>query len=107
MGEGSSPPVAARLPGSPGPHDPSRAQALYAEQVRQLYRYARPACAGTLLCAAVVIAGLWNVAATIPLVLWGIAMLGVTMSGYALCRTFLARDPPIAEARRWGTYFVT
>ncbi len=50
-----------------GPDALSRAESIYAERVRQLYRLSRPAYGGLLLCAAVAVAALWGVVAPLAL----------------------------------------
>lgn len=106
MGEGSSPYVAPQPPAPGGPDESPRAEAIYAEQVRQLYHLSHPAYAGSLLCATVVIAALWGVVATLPLVLWAVAILGVTAGRYLLYRAYVQSNPSIADARRWCIYFI-
>ena len=106
MGERSSPSVAPNLPAPPSPGDSFRAKAIYAAQVREIYQLSRLAYAGALLCAMVVITALWGVVAPHVVMLWATAILGVTVGHYLLYRTYLRRNPPIAEARRWGTYFI-
>jgi len=106
MGEGSSPSTAAQPSAPAGPDEASGPETIYAEQVRELYRLSGAGYAGSLLSATVAIAGLWGVVRTVPLVLWAMAMLGVIVARYALYRTYVLRNPPIIEARRWSTSFI-
>jgi diguanylate cyclase (GGDEF)-like protein/PAS domain S-box-containing protein len=84
----------------------SRADSIYAEQVRHLYRFSTAAYAGSLLCAIVIVSALWGVAPKISLLAWAAAIFAVTAGRYLLYRNFMKRDPPPAKARRWCAYFV-
>jgi diguanylate cyclase (GGDEF)-like protein/PAS domain S-box-containing protein len=103
MGEASSAP-AVTPPQPAGAKD--RAQAIFAEQVRNLYRLSLAAYAGSLLCATVAVAGLWQVAPTLPLLAWAFAFASVICARYGLYRAFMKRAPPLAEARRWCRWFI-
>src|SRR5688500_3003463 len=103
MGEASSAPaVTAPLPA--GAKD--RAEAIFAEQVRNLYRLSLAAYAGSLLCATVAVAALWQVAPTLPLLAWAFAFATAICVRYGLYRSFMRRAPPVAEARRWCRWFI-
>ncbi len=105
MGERSAaaataPFAAAGVTGSP------RTASIYAEQVRHLYRLSLAAYAGSTLCAAVIVAALWQVVPALPLLAWGVTIVAVLGSRYLLYRAYMARNPPAAEARTWCSYFV-
>src|SRR5687767_11083592 len=106
MGEALTTPVAPS-PVAAGAAPLNRAEAIYAEQVRQLYRLSRPTYTGSLLAAAVIVAALWEVAPPSGLMLWLIALVIVMCARFALDRTFARRNPPDSEARRWCSYFIT
>jgi diguanylate cyclase (GGDEF)-like protein/PAS domain S-box-containing protein len=84
----------------------TRADAVYAEQVRNLYQFSLAAYGGTLLCGVVIVGALWGVAPPIPLALWAVALLASTAGRYMLYRAYIERLPPPTEARRWCGYFV-
>jgi len=104
MGEGSSAPaVSAPLPaGAVG----GRAETIFAEQVRNLYRLSLAAYVGSILCASVAVVALWQVVPTLAILAWGVAFAAVIGSRYYLCRAFMKRKPPAGEARRWCRWFV-
>ena len=106
MGEGT-PPASLAPSADTAAEATNRAEAIYAEQVRNLYQFSLAAYGGTLLCGIVVVGALWGVVPALPLALWAIALLATTGGRYALYRRFLERKPPIGEARRWCTFFVT
>src|SRR5687767_6188361 len=105
MGEGTTPTTGAP-PAGAGGEALGRAESIYAEQVRNLYHFSLAAYGGTLLCGLVMVGALWGVAPVLPLALWAIALLAATAGRYMLYRAYLARNPPVAEARRWCGYFV-
>lgn len=105
MDEGLTPPVRPPLVAG-GPAPPGRAEAIYAEQVRQLYRLSRPTYAGFLLAAAVAVGALWNVVPVLGLLLWAVAFSALTGARFFLYRTFLRRRPSDVEARAWCGYFI-
>lgn len=107
MDEGLTPPVVAPPLVSGGPALSSRAGAIYAEQVRQLYRLSRPTYAGSLLAATVVVGALWEVVPALRLLLWALAFFAVMSARFVLYRTFRQRNPPDAEARAWCGYFIS
>ena len=106
MGEGLTSPATTTPPVSAGPGRPPRADTIYAEQVRHLYRLSRRAYAGSLLAGAVVVAALWGIAPKLHLALWSAALITVTALCYLLYRNFYRRQPPDNEARRWSWYFI-
>ncbi|HUP95732.1 MAG TPA: EAL domain-containing protein [Burkholderiales bacterium] len=83
-----------------------RAEVLYAEQVRQLYRLSRSAYVAPLLAALVVVVALWAVVPLFHLGLWAIAVVGVTAARYVLYREYKRRSPPESDAREWSSYFI-
>ncbi len=108
MSAGLSSPSVATLHSAATGHDArSRAEAIYAEQVRHLYRLSRLGYAATLLTAAIVVLVLWNVVPATKLVLWAGAVVVVTAASYALYFAFQKRQPPNSEMRRWGMYFIS
>ncbi len=105
MGEGLRAPLVKSTAAS-GADGLSRAESIYAEQVRQLYRLSGSTYAGTLLSAIVVVAAVWEVVPLLRLLLWAGALAAVVAGRFALHRSFEKRNPPAAEASRWCTYFV-
>jgi diguanylate cyclase (GGDEF)-like protein/PAS domain S-box-containing protein len=93
-------------PDSTGTERPSRADAIYAEHVRHLYRLSRNAYGGTLFAAAIVVAGLWSVVPASELGLWAGAVAIVTLIRYLFYRDYSRRKPPVAHARRWSRSFI-
>jgi diguanylate cyclase (GGDEF)-like protein/PAS domain S-box-containing protein len=85
----------------------SRNEAIYAEQVRQLYRLSRPTYAGSLLAAGVIVAALWDSVPHGGLLLWAVALAVVMSARYLLDRSFAKRAPADFEARTWCSYFIT
>jgi diguanylate cyclase (GGDEF)-like protein/PAS domain S-box-containing protein len=104
MGEGSSAPAV--TPPAPA-GTVSNAEAIFAEQVRNLYRLSLSAYVGSILCATVIVGALWQVAPTWPLLAWGLSIFAVMAARYALYRAFLRRKPPPSEARWWCAWFIT
>src|SRR4051812_40202318 len=85
MGEGTTP--APEWPSAdPVAEASSRAEAVYAEQVRSLYHFSLPAYGGSLLCGLVMVAALWSVVPGVPLALWAIALLSATAGRYTVYR---------------------
>jgi PAS domain-containing protein len=108
MSAGFSTPSMATIPPAPaGPESRLRAEAIYAEQVRHLYRLSRLGYVGTLVSAAIVAVALWDVLPTFPLVLWCSGVLGVTAAQYVLYRIFSMRRPGDSDVARWGSYFIS
>jgi diguanylate cyclase (GGDEF)-like protein/PAS domain S-box-containing protein len=85
---------------------PTRAESICAEQVRHLYRLSMPACLASLLSAVIVVGAVRDVVAGWPLVSWGIAVTAVSAAQYLLYGSFIERNPPAADARRWASYFL-
>jgi diguanylate cyclase (GGDEF)-like protein/PAS domain S-box-containing protein len=106
MGEGLTP-SSETDPDTFGARGSSRAGALYAEQVRQLYRLSRTTYVASTLAGIVVVGALWNVVPTVGLVLWATLLIGIASARFVLYRTFLARKPPDSEAPRWCAFFIT
>ncbi|MEA3156997.1 MAG: hypothetical protein QOK44_4586, partial [Betaproteobacteria bacterium] len=98
---------AATAPAIAGADGLNRAEAIYAEQVRQLYRLSRPTYAGSVLAVIVVVAALWEVVPLPHLLLWSLALLIVMAGRFLLDRTFLRRKPADTEARKWCSYFIS
>ncbi|MDB5904462.1 MAG: hypothetical protein JWM26_3340 [Betaproteobacteria bacterium] len=105
MGEGLTP-TSETSASTSGERGSGRAGALYAEQVRQLYRLSRTTYAASALSGLVVVGALWNVVPTPGLLLWAMLLAGVAIARFALYRTFLKRKPPDSEARKWCAYFI-
>src|SRR5215217_447194 len=105
MGEGASLPDMSPSADA-GAATYTRAESIYAEQVRYLYHFSKVSYGGSLLCALVIVGGLWGIVAPAPLLAWAAAIVAVTASRYLVYRNFVKRSPPPAEARRWCTYFV-
>jgi diguanylate cyclase (GGDEF)-like protein/PAS domain S-box-containing protein len=106
MADGTSGPPLSAAP-DPAAEASARAEAIYAEQVRTLYRFSLSLYGGTLLCGTVMVGALWGVVPGVQLALWAIALLATTAARYALYRAFTKREPPMNEARRWCGYFVS
>jgi diguanylate cyclase (GGDEF)-like protein/PAS domain S-box-containing protein len=106
MAEGHTSPAITTPPDPAGPERPSRADAIYAEQVRHLYRLSRNGYAGTLFAAAIVVAALWSVVPAGELLLWAAAVAVVTLVRYFFYRDYSRRKPPVAHARRWSRSFI-
>ena len=90
-----------------GPDSRLRAEAIFAEQVRHLYRLSRLGYVGTLVSTAIIAVALWGVLPTVPLVSWCAGVLGVTAAQYVLYRAFSVRQPRDTEMRRWCLYFMS
>ncbi|MDB5925639.1 MAG: hypothetical protein JWN13_4575 [Betaproteobacteria bacterium] len=106
MGEGHASPATTTPPGPAGTEQPARADAIFAEQVRHLYRLSRNAYVGSLLAAGVIIAGLWSVVPPARLMLWGAAVAIVAGVRYLFYRDYSRRNPPDAHADRWSRSFI-
>ncbi|HYC43871.1 MAG TPA: EAL domain-containing protein [Burkholderiales bacterium] len=104
MGEGVT--ASALTPPPVPPSGPTRRQAIFAEQVRHLFRFSTAAYAGSILCMLLVVGGLWPVAPVAQLVVWGFAMAAVTAARFMLYRAYMERQPPAEEAPRWCAHFV-
>jgi diguanylate cyclase (GGDEF)-like protein/PAS domain S-box-containing protein len=104
MDEG--PTSAVSLPQGPGAPAATRAQAIYAEQVNQLYRFSRTTYVGSLLGGCVVVGALWGVVSSLGLVMWAAGLTLVIAARYALYREYHRRRPAPSEARKWCGYFV-
>jgi diguanylate cyclase (GGDEF)-like protein/PAS domain S-box-containing protein len=105
MGEGLPSSVVTTLPNSGTPAF-TRAEAIYAEQVNQLYRLSRSTYIPSLLAGCVVVGALWDIVSGVGLTSWA-AWLTAVMSGrYALYRSYERRRPAAADARKWCGYFI-
>ena len=91
---------------SAGASSLTRAEAIYAEQVRQLYRLSRSTYAASILAAIVVVAAMWDAVAPLPLLLWAGALVAIMGARFALYRAYLKRNPPDSQAQRWCAYFI-
>jgi diguanylate cyclase (GGDEF)-like protein/PAS domain S-box-containing protein len=94
-------------PAAPVPHLPpdDTAGAVFAEQVRLLYRLSRPAYGGTLAVALIVLLGLWNIVPGAPLAGWFAVVAAITAARFALYRQYTAREP-MHDARAWVNRFL-
>src|SRR5215210_2730435 len=106
MGESVPPPVASS-PAVARTGAVSPGEAIYAEQVRQLFRLSRPTYAGSLLAAGVIVAALWDAVPHTSLLLWAAALVLVMSARFLLDRAFAKRNPPDSAARAWCSYFIT
>src|SRR6478672_11708313 len=106
MGEGHTSPSSTTPPSSTGTERSARAGAIFAEQVRHLYRLSRNAYLGSVLAAAVIIAGLWTVVPTGKLMLWGAAVGVIAGVRYLFYRDYSRRNPPDTHADRWSRSFI-
>jgi diguanylate cyclase (GGDEF)-like protein/PAS domain S-box-containing protein len=85
----------------------NRAEAIFAEQVRQLYRLSRATYAGFLLAATIVVAALWNVVPQKGLIAWSAAVVLVVSGRLVLHGLYVKCNPADAEARTWCRYFIS
>jgi diguanylate cyclase (GGDEF)-like protein/PAS domain S-box-containing protein len=106
MGEGLTP-SAETSPANVGASSLTRAEAIYAEQVRQLYRLSRSTYAASILAGAVVVASMWDIVPTTALVFWACGLVAVMSARFMLYRTYLKRSPPDTEAHKWCSYFIS
>src|SRR5690349_19471283 len=106
MGEGHTSPATSTPTAAVAPERSSRANAIFAEQVRYLYRLSRNAYLGSLLAAAIVVAALASVVPLEALVVWAAAIATITLVRYLFYRDFSRRKPPDAHARRWNVSFI-
>jgi len=88
---------------SPAPDE--TAAAVFAEQVRLLYRLSRPAYGGTLAVALIVVAGLWGEVAPSILGSWFALVAAATAARFLLYRQYGGAEPA-RDARSWSTRFV-
>ena len=86
--------------------EPVTGPAIFAEQVRHLYRLSRPAYVGTLVNAAIVTVVMWGVVPSGLLAAWLAVMTAVVGLRYALYLAYLQAPRPPAEARTWARRFV-
>src|SRR4051812_8794040 len=98
MGEGLTSPAVTTL-GNGGQPAFTRAEAIYAEQVNQLYRLSRSTYIPSLLAGCVVVAALWDIVSGLGLTLWALWLATVMGSRYALYRSYLRRQPGASDAR--------
>ncbi|HEX2825585.1 MAG TPA: EAL domain-containing protein [Burkholderiales bacterium] len=75
--------------------------------MNQLYRFSRSIYGASLLAGTVVVAALWDVVPAVSLSLWAAMLVVVHGTRYLLYRSYLAKQPAPAEARKWCGYFVT
>ncbi|MEO7726961.1 MAG: EAL domain-containing protein [Burkholderiales bacterium] len=94
-------------PAEPAPHikPPDTAAAVFADQVRLLYRLSFSAYGGTVAVALIVTIGLWNVVPNTPLVAWFTAIAVLTSARYALYRSYVASEFT-HEPRYWACRFL-
>jgi diguanylate cyclase (GGDEF)-like protein/PAS domain S-box-containing protein len=86
--------------------EPSASNAVFAEQVRHLYRLSRHGYAGTLINAGVLTLVLWDLVVTPLLVAWAAAIVVVIGARYALYRAYFRAPRPPEEAPVWARRFV-
>src|SRR5450631_1241908 len=79
--------------------------AVFAEQVRLLYRLSRPAYGGSLAVALILMLGLWNVLPGAPLAGWFMVVAAITGVRYFLYQRYTAYESMHA-AQYWATRFV-
>jgi diguanylate cyclase (GGDEF)-like protein/PAS domain S-box-containing protein len=79
--------------------------AVFAEQVRLLYRLSRPAYGGTLAVALIMVCGLWNVLPAMPLAGWLVAVAAITGVRYFLYQRYMAHELSRAT-HDWASWFV-
>ena len=82
------------------------AAAVFAEQVRLLYRLSRPDYGDTLAVAFITTFGLWHVVPQLALAGWCVLVVLITAGRFFAYRQYLKRDPPAHEARAWSNRFV-
>lgn len=88
------------------PDDALLAEALHAEQVRQVYRQAARNQVFSPVVAALMSVGLWAHVDHRLLAGWVLAMALASAARQALARTYLRRAPAPADAPRWGRRFL-
>ncbi len=81
------------------------AAALFAEQVRLLYRLSRPGFGGTLAVALIALCGLWNAVPAALLVGWSALVATITVARYFLCRRYDLFEHT-HETAYWVRWFV-
>ena len=92
------------MPATP-PAPDETAAAVFAEQVRLLYRLSRPAYGGTLAVALIVVAGLWGEVSPSILGSWFALVAATTAARFVLYRQYGTAEPA-RDARSWSTRFV-
>ena len=83
-----------------------RTASIFGEQVRLLYRLSRPAYAGTLINAVIIVLALWNVTPLPWLAVWLALVTAVTTWRFALYKTYFARELHPPEAPAFANRFV-
>jgi len=86
--------------------EPVAGTAIFAEQVRHLYRLSRPAYIATLVNAAIVTGVLWGVVPKGLLLAWLTAMTVAICARYALYVAYLKAPRPPDEVRAWARRFI-
>ncbi|MBI4192304.1 MAG: EAL domain-containing protein [Betaproteobacteria bacterium] len=81
--------------------------AIYADQVRLLYRLSRPGYAGTLINALIVMFALWNVAPRLLLGVWLVLVTAIITARFSLYKAYSAREPQPQMAQLWANRFIT
>ena len=80
--------------------------AVFAGQVRLLYRLSRPDYGDTLAVALITTFGLWQVVPKPALAGWLALVVVITAGRFLTYRQYLKRDPPAHDARVWASRFV-
>ncbi|MBI2289329.1 MAG: EAL domain-containing protein [Betaproteobacteria bacterium] len=81
------------------------APAVFAEQVRLLYRLSKPAYVGTLVNVMVIALALRNVVPLPLLLSWVALVTVVTLARYLLFKAYFARPLPVEDAPLWANRF--
>ena len=81
------------------------APAVFAEQVRLLYRLSKPAYVGTLVNVMVIAMALRNVTPLPSLLSWVALVTVVTLARYLLFKAYFARPLPVEDAPLWANRF--
>ena len=82
------------------------AAAVFAEQVRLLYRLSRPSYGDTLAIASITTFGLWHIVPRLALVSWFALVVVITAGRFVAYWQYVRRDPPAHAARVWANRFV-
>ena len=80
--------------------------AIFANEVRLLYRMSRPAYAGTLINALIVVFALWNVTPRPLLMVWLVLVTAITTACFALYKAYFARAERANAAQVWANRYI-
>ena len=82
------------------------ATAVFAEQVKLLFRLSRPSYGDTLAVAIITTFGLWHVVPRLALIGWFALVVVITAARYLAYRRYVSSNPPAHEARAWANRFI-